>query len=151
VATGMRTPEQAPSTEEFAAVRAAEGGQAPPEPTDLRVADVEVGGVPCILVRPLESDADRTIVCLHGGGYVWMSARTHLGVVAGLVRASGARCVSVDYRRAPEHPYPAAPHGNGPKSGPREAETGQGQAHTRPQPPLSQKQDRDPSSYFTRK
>ncbi len=58
------------------------------------------------VIRPLEGDAGRTIVYLHGGGYIWMSARTPLAV--GLVRASGARCVSVDYRRAPEHPYPAA-------------------------------------------
>src|SRR5579862_4077762 len=100
VASGMRTPEQAPSAEDFGAVRAAEGDLAPPDPTDMRVADVEVGGVPCIVVRPLANEAGRTIVYLHGGGYLWMSARTHLGVVAGLVRASGARCVSVHYRRA---------------------------------------------------
>ena len=43
---------------------------------------------------------------VHGGGYIWMTARTHLLVVAALA-ASGCRCVSVDYRRAPEHPYPA--------------------------------------------
>ena len=108
VANGMRTPEQAPLPEEFEAARAAEGGAAPPEPTDVQIADIEVGGVPCLSVWPLEGDADITIVYLHGGGYLWMTPRTHLGVVRGLVRASAARCLSVDYRRAPEHPYPAA-------------------------------------------
>ena len=44
---------------------------------------------------------------VHGGGYIWMRARTHLAVAAALVRESGCRCVSVDYRRAPEAPYPA--------------------------------------------
>ena len=78
-----------------------------PTPDDMRVEETSVGGVPCIAVSPLAGDAVGTIVFVHGGGYIWMTARTHLLVAAALARASGCRCVSVDYRRAPEHPYPA--------------------------------------------
>jgi acetyl esterase/lipase len=73
----------------------------------MRVEDATLGGVPCIVVAPAAGEPDGTIVFVHGGGYIWMTARTHLPVAAALVRASRCRCVSVDYRRAPEHPYPA--------------------------------------------
>jgi len=107
IATGQRTPETAPTPEVMAAARASEHQADPPAPDDLRVEATTVGGVPCIVVSPSTSEPRGTIVFVHGGGYIWMTARTHLPVAAGLVRASGCRCVSVDYRRAPEHPYPA--------------------------------------------
>jgi acetyl esterase/lipase len=43
-----------------------------------------------------------------GGGYARGSARSGLSLVCGLARRAGARAVSVGYRLAPEHPYPAA-------------------------------------------
>jgi epsilon-lactone hydrolase len=107
IATGQRTPETAPTPEVMAAARASEHQTDPPAPDDLRVEDATVGGVPCLVVSPSTGEPRGTIVFVHGGGYIWMTARTHLPVAAGLVRASGCRCVSVDYRRAPEHPYPA--------------------------------------------
>jgi len=107
IATGQRTPETAPTPEVMAAARASEQQTNPPAPDDLRVEDATVGGVPCIVVSPSTGEPRGTIVFVHGGGYIWMTARTHLLVAAALVRASGCRCVSVDYRRAPEHPYPA--------------------------------------------
>jgi acetyl esterase/lipase len=45
---------------------------------------------------------------LHGGGYVIGSTRSHLDVVARLACATAGRVLSVDYRLAPEHPFPAA-------------------------------------------
>ena len=107
VATGQQTPEERPTPEVMAATRASEHLADPPAPDDMRVEDATVGGVPCIVVSPAAVEPDGTIVFVHGGGYIWMTARTHLLVAASLVRASGCRCVSVDYRRAPEHPYPA--------------------------------------------
>ncbi len=48
------------------------------------------------------------LLYLHGGGYVIGSAATGVGVAAALARRSGATAYSLDYRLAPEHPFPAA-------------------------------------------
>lgn len=65
--------------------------------------------------RPFESftpqgwtDDGATCLYLHGGGYVTCSPATHRGLVAEIAAATGLRCISLDYRLAPEHPYPAA-------------------------------------------
>ncbi len=110
IATGQRTPEARPTAEMLTAMRAAEGATTTSAPDDLVVVDGDIGGVPCLTVTPRDSDTNGTIgtiVFVHGGGYIWMRAHTHLAVAYALVRESGCRCVSVDYRRAPEAPYPA--------------------------------------------
>lgn len=48
------------------------------------------------------------LLYLHGGGYVVGSARTHRSPAARLAHAVGVRVLALDYRRAPEHPHPAA-------------------------------------------
>ncbi|MGR2683004.1 alpha/beta hydrolase [Chromobacterium haemolyticum] len=50
----------------------------------------------------------RVILYLHGGGYCFCSPVTHRGVAAALAREADARAFSLDYRLAPEHPFPAA-------------------------------------------
>lgn len=50
----------------------------------------------------------RTLLYLHGGGYCFCSPKSHRTVVFGLATASGTRTFSLDYRLAPEHPFPAA-------------------------------------------
>jgi acetyl esterase/lipase len=45
---------------------------------------------------------------LHGGGYVIGSINTHRAMIARIARASNARALAIDYRLAPEHPFPAA-------------------------------------------
>ncbi len=49
-----------------------------------------------------------TLLYLHGGGYVACSPLTHRPIAAGLARRGGFRVFSLDYRLAPEYPYPAA-------------------------------------------
>jgi monoterpene epsilon-lactone hydrolase len=49
-----------------------------------------------------------TILYLHGGGYYFCSPRSHRSLVFQLAARSGARTFSLDYRLAPEHPFPAA-------------------------------------------
>ena len=106
VATGMRTPEEADPAL-IAAMRDHELAAPRPDVADMRVTDVVHGGVPCLEVTPAVGETVGTVVYVHGGGYIWMRAATHLAVAAAFVRATGCRCVSVDYRRAPEHPFPA--------------------------------------------
>jgi epsilon-lactone hydrolase len=51
---------------------------------------------------------DGTLLWFHGGVYVLGSARTSAGLASAVARRARARVISVDYRLAPEHPYPAA-------------------------------------------
>jgi acetyl esterase len=47
------------------------------------------------------------LVYFHGGGWVWGSIDTHDRIMRELAHRSGLRVVGVDYRKAPEHPFPA--------------------------------------------
>ena len=77
-------------------------------PPDAKLEPVEAGGVPCEWVTTPETDRNRTIFYLHGGGYVMGSIRSHRDLAIRLSRAAKARVLLVDYRLAPEHPHPAA-------------------------------------------
>jgi acetyl esterase len=67
------------------------------------------GDLPVRVLRPAELDAGApTIVYLHGGGWVVGGLDTHLGQARRLCTLGGAVVVSVDYRVAPEHRFPAA-------------------------------------------
>ena len=95
------------SIEEMRAGMEAMTGGAP-LPEDVRFDPVDAGGVPAEWTRAPDASDDRTVLYFHGGGYVMGSVATHRGLTAGVSRASGARVLSVDYRLAPENPYPAA-------------------------------------------
>jgi len=58
--------------------------------------------------RPKQQVADNTILYLHGGGYIFGSARTHRSLTYPLALAANANVFSLNYRLAPEHPCPAA-------------------------------------------
>ena len=79
-----------------------------PYPADVAAADVTLGGVGAIELTVAGLAADPTVLYFHGGGYVAGSARTGTHLAAELARRTGGRALSVDYRLAPEHPYPAA-------------------------------------------
>ena len=51
---------------------------------------------------------DRAVLYLHGGGYFFGSPRTHRPLILAMAREADAPCYALDYRLAPEHPYPAA-------------------------------------------
>ena len=77
----------------------------------VRFEAVRADGVPCEWARPAAVAAgrpERAIVYLHGGGYVTGSVLTHREIVARLAAGVGVPVLSVDYRLAPEHRYPAA-------------------------------------------
>src|SRR6185312_7122980 len=79
-----------------------------PYPADVTAADVTVGGVGAIELTVAGQAAEPAVLYFHGGGYVAGSARTGTHLAAELARRTGGRALSVDYRLAPEHPYPAA-------------------------------------------
>lgn len=79
-----------------------------PVAPDIEVSARQVAGVPGFLMTPPEADATRIGIWLHGGGYVFGSQRSHGGMVAEAARAAGIAFLHPQYRRAPEHRYPAA-------------------------------------------
>lgn len=71
------------------------------------VRDLDAGGVPCRLYRPV--DAMRGVVVhVHGGGFVFHDVEVHDAPCRRLANAAGIAVLSVDYRLAPEHRFPAA-------------------------------------------
>ena len=75
---------------------------------DIAIESVSANGVPAEWVRAPHASEQMTVLFTHGGGYCIGSPRTHRDLVGRLSRASGARFLSIDYRLAPEHPFPAA-------------------------------------------
>jgi acetyl esterase len=76
------------------------------EPVD-RVEDVGADGVRCRLYVP--AGARRTVLFLHGGGFVFGDVDTHDGQSRRIANRTGSAVLAVDYRRPPEHRFPAAP------------------------------------------
>lgn len=70
-------------------------------------ADGEIGGVPVRVFTPPVARA--TYLHLHGGGFVYGGARLQDARLEAIAVECEVRVVSVEYRLAPEHPYPAAP------------------------------------------
>src|SRR5205814_10635973 len=79
-----------------------------PAPDDVTATPIDVAGVPCERLTPPGAAADAVLVYYHGGGFVSGSAAAYRSFPARLASAAGIVAVSVDYRLAPEHPYPAA-------------------------------------------
>jgi acetyl esterase len=72
------------------------------------VEDADAEGVPIRIYRPVETDEpSMALVYFHGGGWVTGSIETHDGPARAIARRAGIVVVSVDYRLAPEHPFPA--------------------------------------------
>jgi len=88
--------------------RAAMESWSTPPPEGTTVAEVDAGGVPAEWVTAAGVESGRVILYVHGGAYAIGSLNTHRPLVARLSAAARARVLNVDYRLAPEHPYPAA-------------------------------------------
>jgi monoterpene epsilon-lactone hydrolase len=75
---------------------------------DVTFTPVDAGGVPAEWIVPPGAAEGRVLLYLHGGGYVVGSVDIYRDLISRLARAAGARALGVDYRLAPEHPFPAA-------------------------------------------
>jgi phosphinothricin tripeptide acetyl hydrolase len=79
-----------------------------PTPPDVKVERVNVPAAPAEWLRPPSATPGRVVLYLHGGGYVIGSPRSHRHLAAAIAGAAGASALLLDYRLAPEHPFPAA-------------------------------------------
>lgn len=77
------------------------------EPRGVDYLETDAGGVPAMWAVPKDSDKDRVLLCLHGGGFVSGSIYTHRKMFGHLAKAVGARALLAGYRLLPEGTYPA--------------------------------------------
>ncbi len=77
-------------------------------PRGVSVRKAKAGAVPGEWITPNGAPADRALLYIHGGGFIFCSLDSHRALVARIAQAAGTRAFSVDYRLAPEHPFPAA-------------------------------------------
>ncbi|MCP2167179.1 alpha/beta hydrolase [Goodfellowiella coeruleoviolacea] len=100
-------PESAPTVEQlragFAAMMASMA-----VPAGIETAEAVLGSRRALLVQPADRPHTGTILYFHGGSYVVGSPETALSLTGNLVTRTGFRALSLDYRLAPEHPFPAA-------------------------------------------
>lgn len=80
----------------------------PPLPPDARIVQVSEAAVRGEWVQARNVEPRRTLLYFHGGAYIMGSPATHRHLTYRLARQSAARVFALDYRLAPEHPFPAA-------------------------------------------
>jgi len=81
---------------------------AQPLPADVTVTAAALGGVPTAEVTVDGIEPRHVVLYFHGGVYVISDAFLAAGLASQIARRTDAKIISVDYRLAPEHPYPAA-------------------------------------------
>ena len=79
-----------------------------PAPPGVSVQPAQLGGCPGEWLRPAGASAHTVLLYLHGGAYITGSCHTHRGLAGHLAQSAGLDCFLLDYRLAPEHPFPAA-------------------------------------------
>lgn len=82
-------------------------GKSFPIPPDVVIERLDAGGVPGEWTSTPDAAPDQAILFLHGGGYVIGSLDSHRHLAAEAGRQAGTHVLSIDYRLAPEHPFPA--------------------------------------------
>ena len=80
----------------------------PDPPPNTRTIAVDAGGVGADLITTPASEAHRHVLFLHGGAFIIGSPRLYRHLSWRIAAAARARVLAVDYRLAPEHPFPAA-------------------------------------------
>lgn len=77
------------------------------EPEGVTYKSETVAGVEALWALPLDADPQKVILYTHGGGFAVGSAASHRKLAGHLAKHLGVTAVVLDYRRAPEHPFPA--------------------------------------------
>lgn len=77
------------------------------EPEGVTYKSETVAGVESLWALPLDADTTKVILYTHGGGFAVGSAASHRKLAGHLAKHLGVTALVLDYRRAPEHPFPA--------------------------------------------
>jgi acetyl esterase len=110
IAEYVRSPASVPDYSDIPAARRIREDAAllkPREPNLARVTDLEFAGLHARLYRP-SLEATPLLLFLHGGGWIIGSIETYDHIARRLAHLSGVSVLSLGYRLAPEHPWPAA-------------------------------------------
>ena len=79
-----------------------------PLPDDVTTTSGSLGGVPTLEIATADTRSDAVLLWFHGGWYTMGSPHAGAALSSDVARRTGAKVVSVDYRLAPEHRFPAA-------------------------------------------
>lgn len=77
------------------------------EPEDVHYKSDSIAGIDAIWALPLNADKSKVIIYTHGGGFAVGSSASHRKLAGHLAKHLGVISVVIDYRRAPENPFPA--------------------------------------------
>jgi monoterpene epsilon-lactone hydrolase len=77
-------------------------------PGEVQVQATSIGPIYAEWLRPRNAASNAALLYLHGGGYTMGSCNTHRALAARIASAANVDALLIDYRLAPEHPYPAA-------------------------------------------
>ena len=89
-------------------LRATNEQMARPAEPDITSEPIVANGVNAAWISAPGAPDDRAVLYLHGGGYIMGSLNTHRDMMGRISRAAQTRVLGLDYRLAPEHPFPAA-------------------------------------------
>ncbi len=77
--------------------------------TTYSMEDREVNGITTLWITPPKlKHKDKVMIFIHGGGWILNSRKTQLPLQTAVASSLGVKVVSIEYRLAPEHPYPSA-------------------------------------------
>ncbi len=69
--------------------------------------NLNIAGVPCAWFSPADAPEDDIVFFIHGGGFIYGSINSHAPMVSHIARKLNRRVLMIDYRLAPENPFPA--------------------------------------------
>ncbi|GGS89349.1 alpha/beta hydrolase [Streptomyces violaceus] len=103
----LATGQNPPSELDAARIQAEQVHLAAREPEGVTYREVDAGGVLGIWCEPVDADTDHVLLHTHAGGSVLASAHVDRKLAGHIAKAAGAPVLVLDFRRAPEHKYPA--------------------------------------------
>lgn len=82
-------------------------GNTYPVAGNIRREDLMIANIPCAWFGPEGADTDNIVIYIHGGAFIFGSVDSHAPMVSYIARELNRKVLMIDYRLAPEHPFPA--------------------------------------------